>query len=391
MNRTHVPRNTLLLASSFSLISLTVGCLDSSASTPEIAEGEATHGATYPLADMADTDETGRIPTPLPARMADGRILCRYERLENEFGATIYRPVTFRFDRLEQALARDPDLAAQAGTRSVRNCEDAERISTIRRRQLQTLQGESPEAPAMDTSHDKILNGVPVWGAGPGHNKWGIMALRYSDFPESTFCSATFISDRHLLTAAHCFGSSGSTGIVIYSLDHGATAAFADIIVHPDYNEGEWSTDIAVVRLWSPDPWATPSRRFRLYTGSTTVGKGLKIYGYGVADQAGSGVGTLRAGKDFASIRIDRHSSGYFKAIGHTARACQGDSGGPAIDEDSGSMAIWGVYIRGTHDPHCTSSGGDQIWTKTSTSMTALIRPATGHPCPVTNNVAQCW
>jgi hypothetical protein len=358
-----------------------------------------------PLASTIQPDESNRLPIPLPARMPDGSVLCRYDSPVDEQGVASHYPVTYRFDLITRALAENPELAQLAGVTSVATCKEAERVSAIWADYIDahpTTEVVPPEQvstaveePAPE-SVQKVRQGVSVSGAVGGEYE-GIVRLRGN-------CSGFYITNQHIVTAAHCFASSGSQQVQIYHASRGASTHFAYVHRHPNYTNNQWSVDIAVVQLAGPDAWATTKRRFRLYTGTTSVGKGLKIYGYGITGTgASSTLGTLRGAPNNTSFRLSDHTNGYFKANAATARICSGDSGGPAIDESSSSgyPIVWGdasrILTDNTGDYVCPNEGEGMVWTKMTTNVVSFIEPVlrgqygSSFSCTKYTDYAKCW
>jgi hypothetical protein len=247
-----------------------------------------------------------------------------------------------------------------------------------------------------------IESGVSVRGAGPEQQWEGVvMTMWRVNEKEAEVCTASFISDRHLVTAAHCYPKDGAQKISVRA---------------PTWNDNAWqpfdavvyrassdvSVDIAVVDLGTSVAWATPERRFRLHAGKLDPAD-LHLYGYGGRKEDAPDIdGTLRASPGRATVRVRDAGRGVLSATAGAARMCGGDSGGPALYEGS-QPVVWGVFsafsntlTRVLRDPDrvCPDPGSNLRFASVSANLPfierSLAKPCTrgevdGQP------VAQCW
>jgi hypothetical protein len=239
----------------------------------------------------------------------------------------------------------------------------------------------------------KIYHGDSVTGAGDDQQWEGIVQLRINDADPHP-CTGFFITDRHVLSAGHCFASQGMQSVSFRA---------------PTWDGGAWHThsgwvnrqgdarsiDVAVVQFAGPVTWANSGRRFRLYTGPTERRVMLDIYGYGASTHDGSSSAVLRRGANGSRVRLLDHDDGWFKADAYEARICKGDSGGPAMRE--GNFAIvWGIAHSIVRDGNnqCAAPEEDMTWTKINHNM-AYIERALGFECERFSgddqNYARCW
>lgn len=176
-------------------------------------------------------------------------------------------------------------------------------------------------------------------------------------FSDGELCTASAISPRVLITAAHCIkGSVMQSWVGLYSSlscesgfdSRHNTVNVKEFAVHPDYNKAKGtieysSNDIALVFLEEALPISYPI--YRIANSDLLSGKNsLYFWGYGDIKYKSGGAGILRktqvARKDFEILK-DHKKIRINQSHGHGI--CQGDSGGPGMVKLNGELQILGV------------------------------------------------
>jgi secreted trypsin-like serine protease len=152
------------------------------------------------------------------------------------------------------------------------------------------------------------------------------------------FCTGVVLSDRIVLTAAHCVSRTGDTKLHWRGADGAPVVVDVDrVATHPEYRPAapqtrERSVDLAVVRAAKPLPsrfsFATLSTR-----ASLSLGERVRIGGYGVAREGDGGTsGVFRAADLSIRAPLSRLLGWADSGDGRMLGACTGDSGGAMTD-----------------------------------------------------------
>ncbi|XP_055696327.1 venom protease-like [Lutzomyia longipalpis] len=199
--------------------------------------------------------------------------------------------------------------------------------------------------------HISVVGGVPA-----NLGEFPHMAALGNPDPDGNgtkfFCGGSLISERYILTAAHCVGQTVPTVVRLGELDltkddDGATPrdyGIEQIFSHPDYKGSSVYSDIALIRLNETVEFYKLVRPACLPQNATEEGLGLAAYGWGHTSFGGTESPFLqkvtlsvftkeectpnyppsRRLKD--GLRENQICAGDYSGLKDT---CQGDSGGP--------------------------------------------------------------
>lgn len=213
----------------------------------------------------------------------------------------------------------------------------------------------------------KIINGkqAPA-GAFPWQVSLGVSWI--TDPYAAHFCGGSVLSERWIVTAAHCAVRLTPSQIVVTAgtnrLVDGATRRNINrIIVHKNYNRIRSDNDIALLELRDPLPMGMPIQRVDLLRPSEEVGltvtSVLTVTGWGAITEGGGPVRDLEYLDDLPFVPLETCNSTQayngrittnmicagFRAGGKDS--CQGDSGGPLTLGSGTSLRLAGIVSWG--------------------------------------------
>ncbi|XP_035712960.1 trypsin-like, partial [Folsomia candida] len=228
--------------------------------------------------------------------------------------------------------------------------------------------GLTPGLPPWLPDEDRIVGGQPTT-----IEKYPYQAKIFVDFIDG-YCSGTIISERRVLTAAHCVWSRDISNlhIVVGSSSAERSAQVLKVSAiheHPSYDHRTFDNDIAILELSSPisfgrgaQPIATAAPGSELPAGTLAT-----ITGWGALKSGSSSRNQLYAGLvKIVSISDCRRAypthaitDNMFCAVGEGVGGCQVDSGGALLVNG----VAYGIYSWGYGCDHPDYHG---VYTKLS-------------------------
>lgn len=252
--------------------------------------------------------------------------------------------------------------------------------------------GEKPKtSPHLNKKHDFRISVVGGETAVPFSWPWMVSIHKRSSTGFEYLCGGCIISNQFILTAAHCFGS----GIRAYSeyivkigghkSSEGIDYGVEKITVHPNYIDGQYYHDIAIIKLSliipiNISPACLPSEKDFYAPGKNTT-----IIGWGTTSFAGQSaedlqeavvnvVSNAQCNHSYARLKqpsLPRGITAGFLCAGISTGgkdACQGDSGGPLMIKDTSSSA-WKVIGVVSFGYQCATAGFPGVYTRVSSYL----------------------
>ncbi len=238
---------------------------------------------------------------------------------------------------------------------------------------------------------DAALNAGIIGGqTATGSEDFAKSTVLLYDKQMGSICTASIISEKLLITAAHCVSSAPQFLVVVFGTDADSTEiigrrviAIATTVVWPArQNQLLNNGDMALVGFHGGLPAGYIAARLLADASKLTNGQTVTLAGYGTSNGVtGEGSGRLRY-VDTTIQQVDFTQSEFLMEQSLGKGACHGDSGGPAYAEVGGKKLLIGVTSRGVNDPenHCgvssayTSIPAYAPWIlKTAKELTAQV------------------
>ncbi len=173
------------------------------------------------------------------------------------------------------------------------------------------------------------------------------------------------IDERHVLTAAHCIGTTDPSLITITAGLHNKYAYEGDkrqvltverIFKHPNYNEAINQNDLTILRLAKPVQFNKYVQPACLPGPDPQPDADVVLIGWGKTDVSGEAYHILKQTKVKVIGECNRYWGGRVNEekqicvgdLNSRDSACQGDSGGPMLYEHDGQWVVAGVTSFGS-------------------------------------------
>lgn len=198
------------------------------------------------------------------------------------------------------------------------------------------------------TDQNNIIGGSRVLATDPDSKATAMIISTERNTGESFVCTATPITPRTLITAAHCLDRASKVTAIFY-VDLLCSSGFkfsrdairaVEFKYHPGYDSNvinSGNPDIGLVHLSSDIKPGYPVYKINLTP--ETLNSQLYLYGYGVTGSNNSDSTVLR------KVRLDRNEYGFDMqsiviANNGVRGICLGDSGGPGFVQSGNELQI---------------------------------------------------
>lgn len=152
-------------------------------------------------------------------------------------------------------------------------------------------------------------------------------AVGYLAIDGEWVCSATLISERVAVTAAHCTGWAGDYAFGLGHVSAGRRIEVASVVAHPSYEGPDLAAAHDVALLLLAEPVALPDGAEPARVAAAAPGCGARYV---------DGDPTVRSG--VASACIDRVEGGEVHLERQDGDDCMADNGGPLLVDDAGAL-----------------------------------------------------
>ncbi|KAM7387642.1 hypothetical protein PAMA_009992 [Pampus argenteus] len=219
------------------------------------------------------------------------------------------------------------------------------------------------------------LNTKIVGGESAAAGSWPWQASLHSNGRH--FCGGSLINNQWILTAAHCFPSTSTSGLLVYlgrqnqqSLNPNEVfQPVSRLIKHPNYDSNTNDNDIALLQLSSPVDFTNYIRPVCLAASGSVFSAGTTCWV--------TGWGDIRSGETLQEVSVpivsnSQCGSAYSAFTSNMMCAglteggkdsCQGDSGGPLVSKNDSKWVQAGVVSFGEG---CAQAGFPGVYARVS-------------------------